>query len=101
MMERLASTESASAFDRYVDSLVSAIGHADRVGALRDYCLGLLMREIARASSDGGGNGARLGGGDEATAMFAFVAPVVGRRYPPPSARRSCDLPASQAQAVV
>jgi SRSO17 transposase len=43
MMERLASTESASRFDRYVESLVSAIGHADRVVPLRDYCLGLLM----------------------------------------------------------
>ena len=30
-------------FSAYVERLVSVIGHADRVGPLRDYCLGLLM----------------------------------------------------------
>ena len=30
-------------FERYVDGLASVIGHADRVGPLRDYCRGLLM----------------------------------------------------------
>jgi SRSO17 transposase len=30
-------------FERYVDGLASVIGHADRVGPLHDYCLGLLM----------------------------------------------------------
>src|SRR6195952_4855060 len=30
-------------FSGYVERLVSVIGHADRVGPLRDYCLGLLM----------------------------------------------------------
>jgi SRSO17 transposase len=32
-----------SRFERYVEGLVSVIGHADRAGPLRDYCLGLVM----------------------------------------------------------
>jgi len=32
-----------SRFARYVEGLTSAIGHADRVGPLYDYCLGLVM----------------------------------------------------------
>jgi SRSO17 transposase len=32
-----------SRFTRYVDGLVSVIGHADRAAPLRDYCLGLVM----------------------------------------------------------
>ena len=32
-----------SRFTRYVEGLVSVIGHADRAGPLRDYCLGLVM----------------------------------------------------------
>jgi SRSO17 transposase len=35
--------ECDAAFSTYVDHLVNVIGHADRVGPLRDYCLGLLM----------------------------------------------------------
>jgi SRSO17 transposase len=30
-------------FARYVDELVSVVGHADRAGPLHDYCLGLVM----------------------------------------------------------
>jgi SRSO17 transposase len=30
-------------FDGYVDRLVGVIGHADRAGPLRDYCMGLVM----------------------------------------------------------
>jgi SRSO17 transposase len=30
-------------FDRYVGGLVRVIGHADRAGPLRDYCMGLVM----------------------------------------------------------
>ena len=30
-------------FTRYVEELVSVIGHADRAGPLRDYCTGLVM----------------------------------------------------------
>ena len=30
-------------FDRYVEALVGVIGHQDRAGPLRDYCLGLVM----------------------------------------------------------
>ena len=36
-------TESESRFTGYVEGLVEVIGHADRAGPLRDYCLGLLM----------------------------------------------------------
>ena len=32
-----------SRFARYVEGLVSVIGHADRAGPLRDYCTGLVM----------------------------------------------------------
>ena len=32
-----------SRFGRYVDELVSVIGHADRAGPFRDYCTGLMM----------------------------------------------------------
>ena len=34
---------SESRFSDYVEGLVGVIGHADRAGPLRDYCLGLLM----------------------------------------------------------
>ena len=30
-------------FEAYVEGLASVIGHADRVGPLRDYCVGLIM----------------------------------------------------------
>src|ERR1700726_2622237 len=32
-----------SRFTRYVEELVSVIGHADRAGSFRDYCTGLVM----------------------------------------------------------
>ncbi len=35
--------DSESRFSAYVEGLVSVIGHADRAGPLRDYCLGLMM----------------------------------------------------------
>ncbi len=34
---------SKSRFAAYVEGLVGVIGHADRAGPLRDYCLGLIM----------------------------------------------------------
>src|SRR6202048_3005389 len=34
---------SKSRFAAYVEGLVSVIGHADRAGPLRDYCIGLVM----------------------------------------------------------
>jgi SRSO17 transposase len=34
---------SEARFSAYVEGLVNVIGHADRAGPLRDYCLGLLM----------------------------------------------------------
>src|ERR1700680_713898 len=36
--------ESAERFAAYVDGLASVIGHADRIGPLRDYCTGLTLR---------------------------------------------------------
>lgn len=35
--------DSESRFAGYVEGLVSVIGHADRVGPLRDYCVGLMV----------------------------------------------------------
>jgi SRSO17 transposase len=35
--------ESAERFAAYVDGLASVIGHADRIGPLRDYCGGLML----------------------------------------------------------
>jgi SRSO17 transposase len=35
--------DSQARFDAYVDGLASVIGHADRVGPLRDYCTGLVL----------------------------------------------------------
>jgi len=37
-------------FDRYVNALMGVIGHEDRAGPLRDYCLGLVMPKRARRS---------------------------------------------------
>src|ERR1700675_3834622 len=34
---------SESRFSAYVEGLSTVIGHADRVGPLRDYCIGLMM----------------------------------------------------------
>jgi len=42
-MIRRSSEESESRFSAYVEGLVGALGHADRSGPLRDYCLGLLV----------------------------------------------------------
>src|SRR6266550_2582255 len=42
-MNLRAADASESRFSAYVEGLVSVIGHADRVGPLRDYCVGLMM----------------------------------------------------------
>jgi SRSO17 transposase len=42
-MDRLGSRGSAERFARYLDGLAGVIGHAARVGPLRDYCTGLLL----------------------------------------------------------
>ena len=39
----LQAADSGSRFSAYVEELVSVIGHADRAGPLRDYCLGLML----------------------------------------------------------
>src|SRR6201987_317691 len=36
-------------FTRYIDSLGSVIGHADRAGPLRDYCTGLIVSEARKS----------------------------------------------------
>src|SRR6267378_4259551 len=38
-----AAGDSESRFAAYVEGLASIIGHADRTGPLRDYCVGLVM----------------------------------------------------------
>src|SRR3984885_8468247 len=40
---RQISDDSESRFAAFVDGIVSVIGHADRAGPLRDYCIGLMM----------------------------------------------------------
>jgi SRSO17 transposase len=42
-MDLLSADGSESRFSVYVERLVSVIGHADRAGPLRDYCLGLML----------------------------------------------------------
>src|SRR4029453_5283939 len=42
-MSRPQTAGSESRFANYVEDLVSVIGHADRAGPLRDYCVGLVM----------------------------------------------------------
>ena len=42
-MDLRSADDSKSRFAAYVEGLVSVIGHADRAGPLRDYCLGLIM----------------------------------------------------------
>ena len=42
-MDLRTADDSESRFAAYVEGLVSVIGHADRAGPLRDYCMGLMM----------------------------------------------------------
>jgi SRSO17 transposase len=42
-MNLQSSDDSESRFAAYVEGLVSVIGHSDRAGPLRDYCVGLVM----------------------------------------------------------
>src|SRR5260370_30564283 len=42
-MGRRMTNDSESRFLAYVEGLSTVIGHADRAGPLRDYCLGLMM----------------------------------------------------------
>ena len=42
-MDRRRAQDSESRFAGYVEELVSVIGHKDREGPLRDYCVGLMM----------------------------------------------------------
>jgi SRSO17 transposase len=42
-MGRRGMQEIENRFERFVDGLASVIGHADRIGPLHDYCLGLVM----------------------------------------------------------
>jgi len=66
-------------FTRYIESLVSVIGHADRAGPLRDYCTGLIVSEARKSvepmAAIAGSNGRT------ASVLAAFCRPraVVGR----------------------
>jgi SRSO17 transposase len=42
-MDLRTANDSESRFSRYVEGLVSVIGHADRAGPLHDYCVGLML----------------------------------------------------------
>ena len=42
-MDLRTADDSESRFAAYVEGLVSVIGHADRAGPLRDYCVGLML----------------------------------------------------------
>src|ERR1019366_3633673 len=42
-MDLRAADDSESRFAGYVEGLGSVIGHADRAGPLRDYCVGLML----------------------------------------------------------
>jgi SRSO17 transposase len=42
-MDLRTANDSESRFSGYVERLVSVIGHADRAGPLRDYCVGLML----------------------------------------------------------
>ena len=42
-MDRQRSDDSAQRFSAYLDALAGVIGHAERVGPMRDYCTGLLL----------------------------------------------------------
>src|SRR5450759_1369547 len=42
-MDLRAADDSESRFAGYVEGLVIVIGHADRAGPLRDYCVGLML----------------------------------------------------------
>jgi SRSO17 transposase len=48
-MDGVASEGSEARFAAYAEALGAVLGHADRQGPMRDYCLGLLM-PIARKS---------------------------------------------------
>ena len=42
-MDLRTANDSETRFAGYVEGLVSVIGHADRAGPLRDYCVGLML----------------------------------------------------------
>ena len=42
-MDLQSANSSEARFEAYVEGLVSVIGHKDRAGPLRDYCVGLVM----------------------------------------------------------
>ena len=42
-MNRKSERTSEARFSAYVEGLSSVLGHADRIGPLRDYCTGLIL----------------------------------------------------------
>ena len=79
-MARRSTDGSELRFAAYVRALVSVIGHADRAGPLRDYCLGLIMPGAQERRADGGGDGAGEDrGAASVVAPFRRQVTVVGR----------------------
>ena len=73
--------DSEARFARYIESLASVLGHADRAEPLKDYCTGLLMpveRKSVEPMAAMVVAGARVGGASVAAAFCRAVG-VVGR----------------------
>ena len=77
----LQAKDSESRFAAYVEGLASVIGHADRTGPLRDYCIGSDAAGRAQERrADGGDDGAGAdGGAASVAAAFCRSARLVGR----------------------
>ena len=46
-----ATSENEARFSVYVEAFAGVIGHTNRVGPLKDYCIGLILPGERRASS--------------------------------------------------
>jgi SRSO17 transposase len=64
-----------SRFTRYVEGLVSVIGHADRAGPLRGYCLGLVMPGESKSVEPMAANRGACAYGGAASVAAAFSRP--------------------------
>ena len=80
-MGGLGSRGSAERFASYLDGLAGVIGHAARVGPMRDYCTGLLLpcerksvEPMAAATAPG-----RVGAQHQALLHFVAEGALVGR----------------------
>ncbi len=80
-------SKSEARFAAYVEDLSTALGHADRTGPLRDYCLGL---ELCRKLGDDDGWRRRIEAGVEPARTSQRERYAYGRDYQhrPPSSSR-------------